>query len=381
MEEYAQLFGADTLHLLEWPKTEDGKFVRHYFEPLIKHGVGHYFKNIDADLYILKCEDLLFPVASINVKASNSYVCSPYGHYISYALQNLHHIGNPFFRKLANGVISNFGNWLRSQGIESIVYVNNWLMGIDLYPEGITADKVAKITSLLKKRFPDSAIICRSIDTITNPTLHKYLGEVGYEMFATRHNYLADTKDEKIFQRRILKSDLKLLKETDYVVLEGNEITSDEFAKILDLYLEVYIKKHSELNPELTPSFVDLLFKQGLMSLRVLKRPDGTIDGAVGFYDRNGIFLCPFLGYDVSSPNHAVLYRLLSTILLTEARKKGLLFQAGAGGTFFKKIRFQKTCRESMAVYYKHLPFKRRLPWNCLKSYVNGLVYPMMKRY
>ena len=116
------------------------------------------------------------------------------------------------------------------------------------------------------------------------------------------------------------------------------------------------------------------------MRFKALKK-EGRIDGVVGFVERNGEMFCPFFGYDRSLPQELSLYRLLSTVLMLEADRRHLLFHQSAGASMFKKIRKAQSCIEYIAVDYRHLPFKRRIPWILLEKLCNSIGVIFMKRY
>lgn len=99
-----------------------------------------------------------------------------------------------------------------------------------------------------------------------------------------------------------------------------------------------------------------------------------------GFFERGGVMYCPIFGYDKDDPEHTIIYRLLSTTLLLEARDKGWIFHQSAGASFYKKIRRAEGYMEYMAVYTRHLSYKQRASWSLLGSLIN-LASPFIKNY
>ena len=75
---------------LVWPETEESALAQKFLTPLIKNGVPHYIDNINAKINILKVGSCVLPIAIIDEHYDNSYVCSPYGHYVLYALDSKH---------------------------------------------------------------------------------------------------------------------------------------------------------------------------------------------------------------------------------------------------------------------------------------------------
>ena len=83
-----QLHDVHSLHSIDW---ESKKMERMYeiVSCLFQKGVTAFIENINTQLFLLEVDDLILPVTLNNAEFENSYVCSPYTHYISYALEEL----------------------------------------------------------------------------------------------------------------------------------------------------------------------------------------------------------------------------------------------------------------------------------------------------
>jgi hypothetical protein len=375
-----QLFDSKTIESLDWPATQDGRYAKKFLEPLLKNGIQHYIDNVNAEIFALKIENLVLPVVVAKENYDNSYVCSPYTHYISYGKASMKLIENPFLVRFIGSLINGVGKLGRMGCINSVVYVNNWLFSTDLYPEGFTSEHLSAIVTFLKKIFPQHAIIFRSLNRLTTAPLQELLKNHGFHLIASRQVYITDAKNQSIFQTRILKSDLKLWRETPHEIIDENQISSDDYPQLLDLYNTLYINQHSSLNPQFNNQFIQMVFNTQFLQFKILKI-NGCIKGVAGYLERNGIMLCPFFGYDKNEPGHNVVYRLLSTSLLLEAQKRGLIFHQSAGASFYKTVRRAESCLEMMAVYTGHLSFKQKFTWAALKMFINSIAPPYMKKY
>ncbi|MBS4168433.1 hypothetical protein [Parachlamydia sp. AcF125] len=375
-----EIFNAKTLDQLIWPATPDGEYARKFLSPLVKNGVTPYIDNVDAEMQLLKVNDHILPLVIAKDTYSGSYVCSPYGHYISYASQSLHLIEGKWVQSFAKNALSGFGKILKAGKINQVVYVNNWLFSTDLYPTEFTPEEIDLISHTLKNLFPSHAIAFRSINSYTNALSLKALKDNDFDMIVSRQVFLTDTKNEQVFKTRIFKSDLKLLRESEYEILNENQLADEEYERVLYLYSQLYIDKYSDLNPKLNLHFLKHLIKENLMHFRVLKK-EGKIDGVVGYYMRNGLMTSPFFGYDAQLPTSTGLYRLLSTILTLEAKEKGLILHQSSGASFYKKVRRAESYLEYMAIYAQHLPYMRKLPWFLLKHTMNSIAIPFMEKY
>src|SRR4051812_21547921 len=80
---------------VDWPATEDGDYARRYLEPFLQHGPESYIRNAHTALFARRAGAVLLPVTVAEFPLDNSYVCSPYAHYVSYAMQDFSPLKNP----------------------------------------------------------------------------------------------------------------------------------------------------------------------------------------------------------------------------------------------------------------------------------------------
>src|SRR5437762_867918 len=78
-----------------WPASDDGDYARRYLGPLLARGPEAYIANAHTALYAVRAGPLLLPVSAGEFHTDNSYVCSPYAHYVSYALEEFRELNNP----------------------------------------------------------------------------------------------------------------------------------------------------------------------------------------------------------------------------------------------------------------------------------------------
>lgn len=375
-----QLFKADTIDSMVWPENEEGQFAQRCLAPIIKEGTNHFFDNIDVEFCVLRVGEHVFPLVISNDNYENSYVCSPYGHYISLALESLFIIKKALLKHTARLFLTRFGRILKKRKINKIVYVNHWLLSTDLYPSELSFEHVAAMTSFLKRHFPQHAIAFRSINSKTNAELKRNLENLNFQFIASRQIYMTDTSNQDLYATRIIKSDLKLWKESDYEIIESESMDDQDKERILSLYQKLAIENHSQHNPRLNLRFIQLMLDQKILQVKALKK-NGSIDGVVGYTERNQILTCPFFGYDKTQQENPRLYRLLSTLLLLESGKKAKTFHQSAGASFYKTIRRAVGYTEYLSVYSAHLPRKQRYAWWLLEKTMNLAALPLMKKY
>lgn len=375
-----QIYKSATIDSIEWPDTPEGNSAKSEVVNLVKNGVDYYMDNIRAEVFAIKLGNLILPIAVPNEDYTNSYVCSPYAHYIIYGKEAVRLIDNSLLRSFIQGCLGLLDRYSRFGRINKVLYVNNSFFSTDLYPGTLSVEKIEKILHFLRNIFPQHAIVFRSINALTNPQLMQDLKTEDFLLIASRQVYITDTKQDWIFQTRILKSDLKLLRESPYAITDETELSSEERQRVLELYNLTYLSQHSPLFPQLNLRFIELSLQESLLHFQVL-RIEGIICGVVGYLVQNGTLFSPLFGYDKNHPQHATIYRLLSTSLLLEAKKRGLVFHQSSGASFYKKVRRAEGVLEYMAVYVDHLPYYQRVFWRVLKYFINTLAPPYMRKY
>ncbi|KAF3362432.1 Uncharacterized protein PHSC3_001032 [Chlamydiales bacterium STE3] len=367
-----RLYDMATIDQLVWPTDEEGVYTKNFLLPLIKNGTKRYIDNIETRMHALMIDSYVIPIAIVDDNYENSFVCSPFAHYVSYALENSKHFfKQAVLRKIVCGLVKGLGKLLRKGKINKIIYINNWLFPTDLYFKDLKDEHIEALTKYLSHHFPDYTIAFKSINQAVYPQLSQALKNAGYDFIITRQVFLTDTKKEEIFQTRIFKSDLKLLRESRYTILDHKDLTVKDSEKILSLYKHLYLDKYSALNPQINENFMNLVFQSNLLQLKAIKK-DGEIEGVFGYFIRDGIMTAPLFGYEANSIENKNLYRLLSTLLTLEAKNKGCLLHQSAGASFYKKLRRAEPHMEFMAVHHKHLPSFRRFPWKGLKFIMNN---------
>lgn len=122
-----RLYDRFAFHKIPWPKSPAGSYARDYFSPLLQNGSQVFVKNVSSDFYILIINDKVVPVCLAGKTKETCYVCSPFDHYITYALEELTTLGKPVLAQVLGWIIGRLGSLLQWCRINRAVYVNNWL--------------------------------------------------------------------------------------------------------------------------------------------------------------------------------------------------------------------------------------------------------------
>jgi hypothetical protein len=365
-----------------WPDTEYGRYAKRYLLPLLEHGSERFVRNVRTRLLVLSVDGIPIPVSVNNAEYDNSYVCSPYTHYVSYAKQELVLLRNRALITCLSAMLSGIGLSLKSSRFNRIVHVNNWLLSTNLYPVLEEKQWDAALDMLLSA-FPDYAIAFRSLNPSLNARELDRLRLRKCRLVPSRQIYLLRT-DEAGFgnskSRWLLKRDAALAGAHGYVMVSAREMTDADIPRIAELYRMLYLEKYSFYNPQFTERFLTDALHTGTLELYGYRR-HGRIDAVLGFYARDDAMTTPLFGYDTSLPQELGLYRMLSALLIGLARDRRLLLHESSGAAQFKRNRGAFAEIEYTAVYIRHLPLRRRWSWSALEWLLARIGVPLLRKY
>lgn len=364
-----RLYDKNTLDQIDWKDSENSALSKQYILPIIRKGTQHYFHNISTDLRLLEVDGTFLPVTINHKVEPNAYVCSTYTHYVLYALEEIAHLDSKMLQKVAKPFILLFGAFLKSASVDKTIFVNNWLLPTNLYP-ALKTEQIEAATQYLIENFPDHAIAFRSVSNLIPGGLQPNLESLGYRSLLCRDIYYTDTKDQAPFKARMTKSDFKLLENTDYEIVDNTMIPEGCSDRLAELYQKLNIHKYSACNPQYKPELLNLLRSIPQFHLKAWIK-EGRADAVLGYYEQNGMLTSPLFGYDTSLPQHAGLYRQISAALLKDAKEKGRFLHQSSGAGHYKQLRRAQKELEYTAIYTKHLPYLRQLPWRVLLLAMN----------
>ena len=381
-----QHFDKTNIHTLTFPDTFNGQYAQQLLLPLIKKGTLHFFDNVDCEIELLKVDKELVPISITEPKAKvkNSYVCSPITHYIDYGLRevDIEFPNKPLLNKSCKAVLLGFKTALIRPSFDKVVMVNNWLLSTNLYPN-LSPSDIEAINAFLIQRFPEHAIVYRSVNPLLNEELLGTLTAAGFEKILSRQVYMIDPKKGIYRKKKAYKIDLALQRKTTGMQwFDASHITLQDLPRIKSLYDDLYLQKYAEYNPQLTLAFFEHALQQKWLNMWVLKNVHtGEIDATIGYFNRNGVMTTPLIGYNRSLPQKKGLYRLITLQIIEEAVRNGDLLHMSSGASKFKRIRGGEPFLEYNMVFYKHLPYTRRIPWNAFEGLTKYAAVPLFERF
>ncbi|WP_175638968.1 hypothetical protein [Metabacillus schmidteae] len=372
-----KLYDRSMIDDIDWETKKDGGMIKHYFEPLMKHGSTYFMRNVKTDLFLIEIDDLLLPLTVNNKEFNNSYVTSPYTHYISYAKEELWELKNPILEKIFSPMIDILGGLLRNSNVNKVVIVNNWLLSTNLMGPLLTKSQLERLTRFITSTFPHYTILFRSMTELLHHQFLETMDHVGYQKIMSRAIYLFDhpfTLTKK--QKKTLQQDKRLFEKYHYYVREPGV---DDIAHIQKLYNNLYIDKYSRHNPQFTKEFFEHAINHKFLRFSLICQGE-AVKGVIGYWVREGVLTTPILGYTTNSDKKEGLYRVLSYLITENILQKNYVGHRSAGAGGFKRMRGSVQHIEYTYFFQMHLPFHKRLAWSFLKAIMSLFVEPMAKK-
>ncbi len=333
---------------------------RIFIDILEELGLHNAISNVRTKLDTLTVEGQPVPITLNKEEYENSYVCSPYTAYISYAEDELKLIHSPGQRRLFKLAIRIADRLLRVAKINQTLSINNWLVSTNL-PPNWAADTIPGLTDGLIQRYPHYSFSIRSLNERNNPELINALKQAGWHLIPARQVYLFDNAQRDWWQRSHTKRDQSLLRKTHLQQVFPEQHNRADFDEIYRCFHQLFIEKHSHFNPQFTAPFLYKMYKAGLMEFHSFRDSDsGKIIASIALFTQQDIITTPIVGYDTSLPKELGLYRLLMAVLLKHTYESGRMMNLSSGAGNFKRARGGLPTIEYTAFYTQHLPWHRK---------------------
>ena len=322
--------------------------------------------NVETEIKCAQIGNHAVPITINETEYENSYVCSPFTAYISYARDELGVLKKPLLEKLLYVgifIAEGFFKWAK---INQTVSLNNWLFSTNIHPAWSIED-VEKTKETLLKEHSSHSLTIRSINLAHHPSLIEGLKARGWLLIPARQVYLF-SKDKASYwwKRNNVKQDRALLRKVEsgklpFTWVKPEDLKLSDFEGIHRCFYQLYVEKHSEFNPQLTKAYLYQLHQQKYLEFHGLKDTNGRIVGVIGLLTQHETITTPIVGYDTELPKKLGLYRILIAILfrLTYEREQEMNLSSGAG--YFKQVRGGEPTLEYTAFYVEHLPWYRKL--------------------
>ncbi|MFZ6735135.1 GNAT family N-acetyltransferase [Undibacterium sp. Ji42W] len=323
-------------------------------------GGRHWLHNATCDIQAIEIAGQSQPVSLLD--SSNwqeSYVASPRSTWLRYPRQELLRGASPAkaqaIKLLSCPLLGPLSALFKASKLDQAAIIANHLVSTNLYADW-SADDISQPTDKLTSTYPQRPLMMRNICPQVNPELAASLLATGWQLLPSRMIYLCDPQQGSVWKHNHVKQDARLLDHPEVEVLTHEQLQMQDVAALQQLYRQLFIDKHSYLNPDFTAAFFALCLETQFLEMHVL-RWQGRLVGVLGIYthQENGWLTTPLIGYDTSLPKELGLYRRLMALLLKTARDKKLKLHYSSGASQFKRARGGIPQLEYTAIYNRHL--------------------------
>lgn len=339
-----------------------------------------FIPNLDIDVTALEACDAVLPVTINRGAPGTAWIASPVTTYCDYAIEEMDRLGHRLLTTPLRWTAQAFGCWMRRAGIDHAVSVNNWLITTNAYPDASQA-QIGGIVVAAKRQWRNRAIWFRSLNGVHNPGWIDAMRAAGCMLIPSRQVYLFDDIHALARQRTDLKRDLSLLARSALRRYDAGELDDADYARIADLYADLYIRKYSAFNPQYQAAFIKAWHRSGLLTIDAVRDGDGLLQGAVGTVCFGNVITSPIVGYNTQLPLQSGLYRILAATVLRQGMEHHCLVNLSAGVAHFKRQRGGQPAIEYSAVVTDHLSRAQRAVLSTLRRIADGIGVPIMQRY
>lgn len=324
-------------------------------------GGSHWVSNTHCDIQTADIGGHPYPVSLLDDSDwQESYVSSPRSTWLRYARQEaLRQLSPPLSALLKAGSCLIFGPLsalLQASRLDQAAIIGNHLVSTNLYPAW-SHPELQCMTEAMSTRHPQRPLMMRNICPEVSPGLMQHLQQLGWNMVPARMIYLCDPQQKTVWKHNHVKQDARLLQDSQVEIVSQDQLTSGDLPALRQLFRQLFIDKHSYLNPDFSLAFFELCLETRFLELKAL-RWQGRWVGILGLYapSCNNWLTTPLIGYDTSLPQELGLYRRLMALLLHEARQRQLGLHYSSGASQFKRARGGVPALEYTAIYDRHLP-------------------------
>jgi hypothetical protein len=361
-------------------ELKDG-YLKTFLEMFEGDSSNKYISNIDTRMKVVQVSnDLQFNLTINDTITTNSYVCSPFHMYVTYAEEELKKkVQNKWLQQAIKVIIKLLSLILRTGKIDRNIQVNNFLLSTNPYPKW-DGNGLAELTKEILAQYPTHAILFKSLNEYQHKNLLHVFSENHYLKICSRQVYIYNSEYAEWINHKSVKRDLQLIKKQKL-----NYIPHEEMGNYLEdafkLYNLLYIKKYSQHNPQFTLAYIKKCYTENAMHFQGYKNEQGELKAFAGSFIVNDTITTPLLGYDTTAPQKDGLYIHANNLTLQYKFKHNLIANLSSGASQFKLWRGGEASLEFTVIYIRHLPFTRKMAWYILQFISNHIGMPILKKY
>ncbi|MDQ0229981.1 GNAT family N-acetyltransferase [Metabacillus malikii] len=372
MAENVIFFDKNNWEEICWDCYIEGEKIKKYFTPLLKGETKELIHNVNTTIRFVAIDNVLLPYTVNESEYENSYVCSPYNHYITYSKEELTMLNNKVLEAPLRMLLAVMDIFVKFIKINKVVYINNWLISTNLSPL-LTEKQLSALHHAMLNKYPSYLIGYRSLNDGLYPEMIRDLKKLKYVFLPSRFVYISEPADIMHARKKVrntLKRDKKLFCNQEFEIIYHDEFTREDLSRAKQLYDKLYLEKYSYNNPQFSEQYILSTHRERALIYMGLKR-NGILEGVFGSKIYQNKMANPVLGYNTDLPKEKGLYRMLRYLAVNESIKHDRKYHQSAGVGRFKYDRGARGYPEYTAIYIHHLSKSKILFWKSLSFLLN----------
>jgi hypothetical protein len=351
-----------------------------YVAAFTSNGSTSYIENLETKVGTFNWAGHVLPITINDGGRAHTFVCSPLVGYVDYTLEEFTRFPNQSIVPVLKAIVRSVGMGLSLADANRIVHVNNWMVSTNL-PFDLDPKEASSNTQALVRQFPEHILAIRSLNREHSGDFMRSLDDAGWLLVPSRQVYLVQDVLNESLSRRDSKNDQQVFEATHLTYEELQTMSERDAQGMARRYEQLYLEKYSRLNPAFTAQFIKLTHSLGMIRYLVFRDPNGEIVSFGGMYHCGAHATMPLMGYDTRAAQQLGLYRLACHAGSLYAARNALQLNMSSGAATYKRTRGAKPEIEYTAYYVRHLPGKRRLPFQVLNAIANRVGVPVLRRY
>lgn len=342
-------------------------------------GARVWVDNVAGVVHCLELAGRQFPLVLAEDSADASYVASLLSAWPRYARDEVGRHLPGWQSGLAGAPLGGLAALMHLGGLGRAATLVNELVSTNLLP-ALDAAQWRMLREQALTFAPDRPLALRNVSEAVSPGLARQLAADGWWLVPARVVYTCDPADPLVRRRNNIKNDTRLLKRDDVCFVPPGGITPEDLPPLRALFRQLFLDKHSALNPDFSDGFFRLCQAHGYLELHALRHEARWV-GVVGLLRREGWLTTPLLGYDLAAPQGLGLYRRLMAHSQRVALEDGLRLHMSSGAGAFKLARGGVPVLEYTAVYAAHLPRWRAAAVGAFVALLRRAAPPLLSRF